>query len=93
MNAGPNAPQPLGFAPVCPFCGVAAAPPRCSTCGRDPSAQRRICTRCQRQTPSAERLCLHCRMPAANEMVWKIPVIILLFAIAFAISIAVAASR
>jgi hypothetical protein len=32
-------------------------------------------------------------MPAASEMAWKIPVIILLFAIAFAISIAVAAAR
>ena len=82
-----------GFAMPCPFCGAPAAPPRCATCQRDPTAMRRVCAGCRRQTPTIEPVCMHCQRAPANEMAWKIPVIVLLFVVAFAISVAIALAR
>jgi hypothetical protein len=81
--------QPAAFTIACPFCGTATASSRCERCARDPRSPRRICANCQRQTPTAEPVCMHCGVAKANDLRWKIPLIILLFLIVFAISLAI----
>jgi predicted amidophosphoribosyltransferase len=81
------------FERTCPFCGAAASGQRCPSCGRDPTASRRVCEKCGKSTPLSEGTCCHCSAPPGSELAWKIPVIILLFALAFAVSIAVGLLR
>jgi predicted amidophosphoribosyltransferase len=53
-----------GHAPAsrpCPFCAGEASQTRCGTCGRDPTARRRVCPHCGKMTPSVEPACCHCR--------------------------------
>jgi hypothetical protein len=85
--------QPAAFAIACPFCATPTASSRCERCARDPRSPRRICTRCQRPTPTTERVCMHCGAAKPNDLSWKVPLIILLFVLAFALSVAVAAHR
>jgi len=72
----------------CPFCGSQVTGPQCQTCRRDPRAARRICSNCKKQTPNTEPKCMHCQVAKGNDMGWKIPLIVLMFIIAFAIAIA-----
>jgi hypothetical protein len=81
------------FDRTCPFCGGAAPGARCSACGRDPTANRRICRACGKQTPLAERACCHCSAQAQSELSWKIPLIVGLFVTAFALSVVLALVR
>ncbi|HWO18402.1 MAG TPA: hypothetical protein VNO30_06485 [Kofleriaceae bacterium] len=73
----------------CPFCGAPAISPRCQQCQRDPQAPRRICGHCAKQTPSSEKACMHCQTAAGSDLSWKIPLIVVLFLLALAVSIAV----
>ena len=41
-------------------------------------------------TPKAEKACVHCGQNTKSELRWKIPVIILLFVLAFGIALVVA---
>ena len=61
----------------CPFCKSPAAPPRCARCGRDPTAPRRQCQGCQQMTPVGEPPCMHCGAHAKNDVVWKLPLLLL----------------
>ena len=80
----------------CPFCDsteeLAAGKHDCPSCGHDRTAPRRFCGDKQRarMTPKAENACVHCGQNAKSELRWKIPVIILLFVLAFAIALVVA---
>ena len=80
--------QPQAFTIPCPFCGTATAAARCERCQRDPRGARRICGPCARQTPTTEPTCMHCGAGKPNDMAWKIPVIVLMFALAFALAVA-----
>jgi len=79
---------PHGFAIPCPFCRTATAASRCERCLRDPRAARRVCAACARQTPVHEPACMHCGASAPNDLVWKVPVIVLMFVVAFALAVA-----
>lgn len=81
------------FVRRCPFCGTQTTQPRCETCQRDPSAPRRVCAHCQKQTPTAEKACMHCRGAAGSELAWKVPLIVILFVVAFAVAIALQTIR
>jgi len=83
----------LPFERDCPFCGGAAPGARCPACGRDPTANRRICDACGKATPLSERACCHCSAKSRSDLSWKVPVIILLFAAAFALSLILALIR
>jgi RNA polymerase subunit RPABC4/transcription elongation factor Spt4 len=89
----PESPLPPGYTPagdrICPFCGGSATATRCGACNRDPSAPRVVCAHCKKMTPTAEPGCCHCGELRKSELRWKVPLIIALFVIAFAISIAV----
>ncbi len=75
---------------TCPFCGSpSAVGAPCPGCGRDPAAARRVCAKCGKGTPIPEGVCCHCGAGAGSDLSWKIPVIILIFALAFAVSILV----
>ena len=88
-------PNPARFSPPvalwCPYCREPAPEQLCPSCGRDTTAPRRICPTCQRIAPTIDAACWHCGAVFTSELWWKVPVIVLLFAIAFAISIALAA--
>lgn len=73
----------------CPFCGSDAVD-LCPSCGRDITASRRICKKCGRQTPKNESQCVHCHASHTSSLVWKLPLIVFIFLLAFALSIAVA---
>ena len=75
--------------PPCPFCGAAASG-RCPSCGRDPTARRRACGACKKMTPVAEAKCCHCGAVASSELPGKVVLIVLMFVVAFALSIAIA---
>lgn len=80
----------------CPFCAatIAASPvegARCPSCGRDPTAPRRVCDACKKMTPTSDRACVHCGAGPANELAWKVPLIIALFVGAAVLSVVVAA--
>jgi predicted amidophosphoribosyltransferase len=81
-------PAPYAFPISCPFCGTATAASRCERCVRDPRAPRRVCAACARQTPIHEPVCMHCGAGKPNDMAWKVPVIILMFVVAFALAVA-----
>jgi len=72
----------------CPFCGAQAIAPRCMTCQRDPRSPRRICGHCQKQTPTNEPKCMHCQFTPGSELSWKVPVIVLMFIVAFVLAVA-----
>ena len=80
----------------CPFCDstveLAFGERDCPSCGRDRTAPRRLCgnKQCGRMTPKAEKACVHCGQNTKSELRWKIPVIILLFVLAFGIALVVA---
>lgn len=73
----------------CPFCGAPAQPPRCPSCGRDPTASRRACRRCGGMTPISERACVRCGRRQRSDLPWKIALIVVLFLVALAVSVAV----
>jgi predicted amidophosphoribosyltransferase len=85
--------EPAPLVRRCPFCGTETTQPRCQTCGRDPGAARRVCHQCKRQTPITEVPCMHCKVGPTSELGWKVPVIVLMFVIAIAISIAIHSAR
>jgi len=75
---------------ACPFCGEPAPDARCATCGRDPTAPRRPCDACGRIVPSADPACWSCGAPRRNEMRRKVPLIVLMFLAAIALSVVLA---
>lgn len=75
---------------ACPFCGASAAAQVCGSCGRDTTAPRRPCGRCRQMVPSSERVCPKCGAAFRSDMSWKIPLIVLLFLLAFVVSILLA---
>jgi predicted amidophosphoribosyltransferase len=75
---------------ACPFCGTPAIAQFCGACGRDTTGPRRPCGKCGRMVPSKERSCWNCGTVFKSDMRWKIPLIVLLFLLAFAISIVIA---
>lgn len=77
----------------CPFCGTTARGELCGACNRDITAARRVCTKCQKMTPVSERVCYHCGSKEGSELAWKVPVIIIMFIVAFLLSIAIALIR
>lgn len=93
-QGGPPAGLP-GAAPAgaarrtCPFCGAPAAALICAACQRDTTAARRPCPKCGRMTPSREPSCWNCGAIVRSEMWWKIPLIVALFVLAFALAVAV----
>jgi predicted nucleic acid-binding Zn ribbon protein len=74
---------------ACPFCGAAAATQLCKSCGRDTTASRRPCPACKKMVPSSETVCWNCRAVLHSDLRWKIPVIILLFVLAFIVGIGI----
>jgi predicted amidophosphoribosyltransferase len=70
----------------CPFCGATVAGALCDRCGRDPTASRRVCPTCKQMTPTAETVCCHCGARIRSELAWKIPLIVAIFAAAFALA-------
>ncbi len=75
---------------VCPFCDKPASDTACSSCGRDPTAPRKVCSACQNMTPTAEGACCRCGKSQHSEMWWKIPLIVALFIAAIILSIILA---
>jgi len=71
----------------CPFCGEVAEGDSCQSCGLPVTASRRVCTKCGKITLSQDSKCVHCGMVKPNELAWKIPLIIILFIIAFVITV------
>ncbi len=71
---------------VCPFCGAPAASQSCASCGRDTTAPRRPCGKCGRMVMSSERACWNCGGGLNSDLWWKVPLIVFLFLLAFAIS-------
>lgn len=78
---------------TCPFCGAAAVNRICGSCGRDTTAPRRPCRACGKMVPSRDRSCWNCGAVFGNELSWKIPVIVLLFAAVFVVSLALSLIR
>ena len=86
----PSPGAPGGYSPgpvVCPFCGGTTNQQRCGWCGRDTTAPRRPCKNCLRMVPSYEPACWNCGAKLKSDLNWKIPLIILMFALAIALSI------
>ncbi|MGF1626049.1 MAG: double zinc ribbon domain-containing protein [Alphaproteobacteria bacterium] len=73
---------------ACPFCGGSDPGALCLGCGRDKTAARRICRHCNGQTPVGEPACLACGRRQRNELAWKVPVIVGMFAAASAAALA-----
>ena len=73
---------------ACPFCGARHAGALCLDCGRDKTAPRRICARCHAAAPRDEPACQACGQRRVSELRWKIPLIVALFAAAFALAVA-----
>lgn len=89
----PGPPGAYSAGRACPFCGAPSAAKMCAACGRDTTAPRRPCERCRRMVPSNERVCWNCGASFKSEMWWKVPLIVLLFLLAFAISVVLALVR
>lgn len=89
----PDAQLPMEFTlasvRVCPFCDESASATLCSSCGRDPTAPRVVCPCCNKMSPSEEPDCCRCGERRKNELRWKVPLVIALFVLAFAIAIVV----
>jgi hypothetical protein len=82
------APGPGQRPPVpCPFCGGTTDTQICRWCGRDTTASRRPCRNCGRMALTYEPACWSCGAKFKNDMSWKIPLIILIFVLAIALSI------
>lgn len=75
-----------GAGRVCPFCGAPAAAQLCTSCGRDTTATRRPCGKCGSMVPSRDRGCWNCGARFKSDLWWKVPLIVFLFLLAFAIS-------
>ncbi|MGH9901659.1 MAG: hypothetical protein ACRD68_07585 [Pyrinomonadaceae bacterium] len=88
-NGVAAAPTPASRA--CPFCRAPAPTQFCAACGRDTTAPRRPCRNCRELVPTSERACWSCGARFRSEMLWKIPLIVFLFLLAFAVSVAIAA--
>jgi predicted amidophosphoribosyltransferase len=72
---------------LCPFCGAPVHTAQlCAACGRDTTAPRRPCEKCGQMIPSHERACWRCGASFKSELWWKVPLIVLLFLLAFVIS-------
>lgn len=84
-----DAPEDTSGRPAkdCPFCGTSNRSDRCSQCGQDTRAPRRICSHCGKQTPQASPACTHCSTVHRSELLWKVPLIIGLFVIAVIITV------
>jgi predicted amidophosphoribosyltransferase len=63
----------------CPFCEAQDQGRLCARCGRDRTATRRACRKCRKFTPSAESECCHCGARYRSELLWKIPIIVVMF--------------
>lgn len=50
---------------------------------------QRVCTTCKSLTPASETACAHCGVPFRSDLRWKVPLIVVLFLVAFAISVAI----
>ena len=48
----------------------------------------RVCTRCKQQTPGAQKACAACGFVPTSDLLWKVPLIVVLFLVAFALAIA-----
>lgn len=73
----------------CPFCGTSILGDRCSQCGQDTRARRRICSHCGKQTPQAIPACTHCATVHRSDLLWKVPLIVGLFVIAAILAVLV----
>jgi hypothetical protein len=49
-----------------------------------------VCTSCHALTPKVEPACCHCNSLARNELAWKVPLIIGMFAAAIVLSVILA---
>jgi predicted amidophosphoribosyltransferase len=74
---------------TCPFCEQATEAPVCAHCGRDPTIRRRVCGGCKKMTPSGEPACCHCSRRFRSDLAWKIPTIIVMFAVAVVLSLVI----
>jgi hypothetical protein len=74
---------------VCPYCGVPTSGQVCTSCGRDTTAPRRICRQCGRITPLSEPNCLACGKIPANDLAWKIPLLIGIYVVVIIILVAI----
>jgi hypothetical protein len=83
-------PAPLRTGRACPFCSSKSSGRQCAGCGRDVTAPRKICGSCRRTTPSQDRYCCHCRARQHSELSWKLPLIVLAFAVIFLLNVAIA---
>ena len=77
----------------CPFCDGTAADTTCGKCGRDVTASRRPCKACGKFTPTADKACCHCGAHHGSELSWKIPLIILIFALGIGLAIVLQLAR
>lgn len=66
----------------CPFCGGPPEEGICGRCGRDVSTPRWICRACKAHTPMPDHRCLGCGTRRVNDLRWKIPAIVAMFAAA-----------
>lgn len=51
------------------------------------SVPRKVCPACNELTPSSEPACAHCGAAFRSELAWKVPVIVLMFVLAFVLSL------
>ncbi len=73
---------------ICPYCGSPAPGQTCPACNRDTTAPRRVCSKCGRITLMTEPNCVGCKTFYRSDMVWKVPIIVLMFVIAIILTIA-----
>src|SRR5262249_24203455 len=74
---------------ACPYCGAVGAGVLCPSCGRDTTAPRRPCPTCGKMVPSSESACWNCGTKFRSDLMWKIPLIVALFALAAVVSIVI----
>ena len=77
----------------CPYCYAPAPGRYCGACGRDTTARRRPCRKCGRMAMSSEPACWNCGAGHTGDMWWKVPLIVFLFLLAFALSALLGALR
>ena len=51
------------------------------------SVPQRVCASCKQLSPKTDPACAHCGTTFRSDMRWKIPLIVLLFVLAFVVSI------
>ena len=49
----------------------------------------RVCPRCKQQTPGDQKACAACGYVPSSDLWWKVPLIVLLFLIAFGLAVAI----